>query len=88
MLNNTCIFIPIPITECELGTFGYDCMNNCSDHCLNNSPCNKETGHCDGGCNLGYTNGDCNEGISMQLQINLHTLLKNMFSILGIQNHY
>lgn len=77
MLNNTCISITITITECDIGTFGYDCMNNCSGHCLNNSSCNKETGHCDGGCNLGYTNGDCNKGISMQ--INLHTLLKNKY---------
>lgn len=54
-------------------------MNNCSGHCLNNYPCNKETGHCDGGCSLGYTNGDCNKGISMQLHTNLHTLLKNKY---------
>lgn len=48
--------------ECEDGTYGYDCTNNCSGHCLNVSTCNKQTGHCDKGCKPGYTNGDCNKG--------------------------
>lgn len=46
-------------TECDEGTYGYNCSNNCSDHCLNNSPCNKQTGHCDKGCNPGYTDSYC-----------------------------
>lgn len=48
--------------ECNEGTYGYNCTNKCSGHCLNNSPCNKQTGHCDGGCNPGYTNSNCSEG--------------------------
>lgn len=50
------------VTECGEGSFGYNCTNNCSGHCLHNSPCNKQTGHCDGGCRPGYTNADCNDG--------------------------
>lgn len=48
--------------ECEDGTYGYDCTNNCSGHCLKDSPCNKQTGHCSGGCKPGYTNSNCNKG--------------------------
>lgn len=51
------------VTECEDGTYGYNCTNNCSGHCLNNSICNKQTGHCDRGCNPGYTNRNCSKGI-------------------------
>lgn len=29
---------------------------------VTDSPCNKRSGHCDGGCNPGYTNIDCNKG--------------------------
>lgn len=50
------------ITECTDGNYGLNCVNNCSDHCLNDLPCNKQTGHCNGGCNPGYTNGDCSKG--------------------------
>lgn len=48
--------------ECDNKTYGYGCVHNCSGHCLNDSPCNKQTGHCDGGCNPGYTNTDCSKG--------------------------
>lgn len=48
-------------TECEDGTYGYDCGHNCSGHCLNNSPSNKQTGHCDRDCSSGYTNVFCEE---------------------------
>lgn len=47
--------------ECGDGTYGYNCVNNCSGHCLNNSLCNKQTGHCDRGCNPGYANSDCSK---------------------------
>lgn len=52
----------IIVTECDDGAYGYNCVNNCSGHCLQNSPCNKQTGHCDKGCNPGYTHSDCNKG--------------------------
>lgn len=50
------------VTECNDGNHGYDCVNNCSGHCFNNTPCNKQTGQCDRGCKPGYTNNDCNNG--------------------------
>lgn len=48
--------------ECIDRTYGYDCVNNCSSHCLGDSSCNKQTGHCDRGCNAGYTNSYCSKG--------------------------
>lgn len=49
--------------ECDDGTYGYACVNNCSGHCINGSLCNKETGYCHNGCNAGYTNKDCSRGM-------------------------
>uniref|UniRef100_K1R1W2 Multiple epidermal growth factor-like domains 10 n=1 Tax=Magallana gigas TaxID=29159 RepID=K1R1W2_MAGGI len=46
-------------TVCDDGTYGYNCVNNCSGHCLNGSHCNKHTGYCDEGCSPGYTDSDC-----------------------------
>lgn len=51
------------VTECEDGTYGYNCTNKCSGHCLNDSTCNKQTGHCDNGCYPGYTNRNCSKGM-------------------------
>lgn len=50
---------PRTLTECHDGTFGFNCVNNCSDHCSNDSLCIKQTGNCDRGCNPGYINSDC-----------------------------
>lgn len=49
----------ITVLVCDEGYYGYDCGNTCSGHCLNSSPCNKQTCHCDKGCNSGYSNSDC-----------------------------
>lgn len=57
VLTNKC-----NIKGCVNGTYGYGCNNNCTGHCLNDSPCNKTTGHCDRGCKPGYTNSDCSKG--------------------------
>lgn len=51
------------VIECSDGTYGYNCENNCSGHCMNNTLCNKQTGHCDGGCNPGYTNAACSKSM-------------------------
>lgn len=45
--------------DCDNGTDDIDCINRC--HCLNNYPCNKQTGNCEGGCNPGYTNSNCSK---------------------------
>lgn len=48
-------FVVWYFSEYDNGTFGYDCLNNYSGNCLNKSPCNKQTGHCDKGCKPRYT---------------------------------
>lgn len=52
--------------ECDEGTYGYDCINNCSGHSLDYSTCNKQTGHCEKGCIPGYTDADCSKGKTTQ----------------------
>ena len=49
------------ILDCNDNYFGYNCINKCSGHCLNDAPCNKQTGHCDRGCNPGFKNSFCND---------------------------
>ena len=39
---------------------------------MGDSPCNKQTGHCDKGCDPGYTNDLCSKG---KFEDNLKTLL-------------
>lgn len=46
------------VVDCDDSTYGYDCINNCSGNCLNGSLYNKQTGHCEKGCNSGYTSKD------------------------------
>lgn len=58
-----CVFLCYIV--CIDGTFGFDCVNNCSGYCLNDSPCNKQTGHCDFGCYPGYTDDDYNRGANI-----------------------
>lgn len=50
------------ITECDDGTYGYDCLHNCSGQCLNDFPCNKQNGYCEKGCKPGYTTDNCSKG--------------------------
>ena len=49
------------VVECRNWTYGNNCVHNCSGNCLNDSTCNKQTGHCDRGCKPGYTNALCNK---------------------------
>lgn len=55
--------------ECENGTYGYNCVNNCSGHCLNDSFCNIQTGNCDSGCTPGYSKNNCSEGFVFKVWI-------------------
>lgn len=62
LLKKYILSLSITVIECDAGTFGYNCVNNCSGHCLNGSTCNKSSGKCERGCNPGYTNDDCSKG--------------------------
>lgn len=47
---------------CPPGYFGMDCTKRCVGHCLNNEPCNHESGVCLSGCQNGYVGTHCNNG--------------------------
>lgn len=66
------------LKECDDGTYGYNCINNCSGHCLDDYPCNKETGRCDVGCKPGYTTDNCSKGNC----IIIYTFHLNSFNVL------
>lgn len=50
-------------TECPFGTYGPDCVHNCSGNCLGAVACNRTTGTCDTGCDFGYTGELCETGL-------------------------
>lgn len=50
-------------SECPTGTFGSDCVYNCSAHCFGDAPCDRTTGRCDSGCTPGYTGELCDTGL-------------------------
>lgn len=53
-------------SECPIGTFGPDCLYNCSGHCLHNvgdDTCNRTTGRCNTGCKPGYIGELCEKGL-------------------------
>lgn len=46
-------------SECPPGHFGVACSERCSDHCINNVPCDHISGACHGGCQDGYLGARC-----------------------------
>lgn len=66
--------------ECDNGTYGYYCVHSCSGHCLNGSICNKQTGHCDMGCDPGYTDNDCNKRKYLCCLINVNNIYFSSFT--------
>ena len=48
--------------ECPIGSYGVNCLGNCSLTCMHPGKCNRETGHCNGGCQGGWTGVRCEEG--------------------------
>ena len=46
-------------SECPPGHFGVAYSEGCSDHCINNGPCDHVSGGCFGGCQDGYFGDRC-----------------------------
>lgn len=40
--------------ECSSGSYGRNCLQNCSENCYVSNTCDKKTGVCDGGCEEGW----------------------------------
>ncbi|KAK6991252.1 receptor-type tyrosine-protein phosphatase alpha, partial [Biomphalaria glabrata] len=45
---------------CSLGNYGFNCSENCSSQCRNNSGCEPISGECIDGCEDGYISPNCN----------------------------
>lgn len=46
-------------TECKEGLYGINCSQQCVGHCRAGATCNHVTGHCDKGCDDGWTGVMC-----------------------------
>lgn len=46
---------------CSHGYFGMSCKEQCSEHCINNDPCDHVSGICPNGCQDGYNGSHCNK---------------------------
>ena len=47
------------LTECPVGLYGANCEEFCSSNCREERVCDKVTGHCEGGCQAGWTQPKC-----------------------------
>ena len=45
--------------ECEVGSYGSSCRENCSVNCKIPKTCNRETGRCTNGCQPGWDGITC-----------------------------
>ena len=50
------------LTECVVGFFGDNCVENCSKMCGDPGVCDKVTGHCNGSCLAGWEGVMCQNG--------------------------
>ena len=50
------------ISGCPIGFYGVNCAWNCSSTCWNPGKCDRVTGHCNGGCQRGWTGDMCEKG--------------------------
>ena len=50
------------LSECSVGFYGVNCLQNCSMTCDLPGDCDRMTGYCHGGCQRGWTGVMCEEG--------------------------
>lgn len=63
------------MTECKEGWYGVNCKQQCERHCRDGATCNQVTGHCDRGCEAGWTGDMCDKGFTRIFNITLYILL-------------
>lgn len=52
------------LKECKEGWYGANCSQQCERHCGDGATCNQVTGHCDRGCEAGWTGDMCDKGFT------------------------
>lgn len=60
MFSKSAITLNGFVVECQPGYYGIGCLESCSVNCYS-TRCNKVTGHCDSGCNSGWTGDKCDQ---------------------------
>lgn len=66
--------------ECFFGSYGLDCVYNCSRYCLGDVVCNRRIGKCDIGCDFGYIGELCEIGL-MKLKIFKYVFVVDFFLV-------
>lgn len=56
------------ISGCREGWHGVNCSQQCSGHCKDNTPCNHVTGQCERECAAGWTDLQCDKGITCNIR--------------------
>ena len=59
-------------TECAEQTYGPECSQSCSDHCINRD-CDHRNGKCRTRCEIGYQGDKCDES-KVELVTNIFSL--------------
>nr|XP_022305738.1 platelet endothelial aggregation receptor 1-like isoform X1 [Crassostrea virginica] len=58
--------------DCPEGLYGCNCLKNCSMTCGDPGRCDIMTGHCNGGCQVGWTGAMCEKGYHSTINITHH----------------
>ncbi|XP_078328051.1 uncharacterized protein LOC144617685 [Crassostrea virginica] len=58
---------------CPEGFFGRNCSQDCSLTCGDPGRCDIMTGHCNGGCQVGWTGAMCEKGYHLTIHTNIKT---------------